>query len=150
MDPKNKAFIQSLRNFVADQRTISYSSMTITRRAAAQILEAVDEPNAEIDAAWAYIKSGYDCESREELEQQSRTNGFKYGLAQAMHHIWKRNPEVAPLLDRITILESNLSLAIDTRTAAQAEATRNTLLRREAEAALVVYREAANEKEQDR
>lgn len=33
---------------------------------------------------------GWHMESRAELEQQAKTNGFKFGLAQAVHHIWKR------------------------------------------------------------
>jgi pyrroloquinoline quinone (PQQ) biosynthesis protein C len=53
---------------------------------------------AEIDAAWDYISHGYAIESREELEQAAKTNGFKYGLAQAMHHIWKRLPIIGDLL----------------------------------------------------
>ncbi len=50
----------------------------------------VEALKAEIDAAWFSIDHGWDIESREELERQSKTNGFKYGLAQAVHHMWKR------------------------------------------------------------
>lgn len=45
---------------------------------------------AEIDAAWFNIEHGWDIESRAELESQARTNGFKFGLAQAVCHMWKR------------------------------------------------------------
>lgn len=45
---------------------------------------------AEIDAAWHMIENGWDIESRAELEKQAATNGFQYGLAQAVHHMWKR------------------------------------------------------------
>lgn len=53
--------------------------------------------NDEIDAAWSGIENGFDIESRAELEKAAKTNGFKYGLAQAVHHIWKRNPKVEAL-----------------------------------------------------
>lgn len=52
--------------------------------------ERAAEALREIDAAWFMIEHGWDIESREELERQSRTNGFKYGLAQAIHHLGKR------------------------------------------------------------
>lgn len=52
---------------------------------------------AEIDAAWLGIENGFDIEPRAELEQQSRTNGFRFGLAQAAHHMWKRDPHVEEL-----------------------------------------------------
>ena len=45
----------------------------------------------EIDAAWFMIEHGWDIESRAELEKASATNGFKYGLAQAVHHMHKRH-----------------------------------------------------------
>ena len=48
------------------------------------------EREAEIDSAWLSIRYGWEIESREELERQSKTNGFKYGLTQAVHHMWKR------------------------------------------------------------
>lgn len=59
-------------------------------RQLADALEARNDLRAEIDAAWQYIEHGYDIESRAELEAQAKTNGFRYGLAQAMHHIQKR------------------------------------------------------------
>ncbi len=48
------------------------------------------DAEAEINAAWQMIEQGWDIESREELERQAATNGFKFGLAQAVHHMWKR------------------------------------------------------------
>lgn len=58
----------------------------------------VKELEAEIDAAWFGIEHGFDIETRADLEAQSKTNGFKYGLAQAVHHLWKRDPKVEPLI----------------------------------------------------
>ncbi len=52
--------------------------------------ERANRLQAEIDAAWQMIEQGWDIESREELERQAATNGFKFGLAQAVHHMWKR------------------------------------------------------------
>jgi hypothetical protein len=63
----------------------------------------VKELEAEIDAAWFGIKNGYDIESRAELEAQSKTNGFKYGLPQAVHHIWKREPKIG-----VTVLTTSV------------------------------------------
>ena len=68
-----------------------------------------ERAEAEIDAAWFGIAHGYDnIESRAELEQQSKTNGFKYGLAQAVHHIWKRDPNVSALKAEVTRLKDRL------------------------------------------
>lgn len=44
----------------------------------------------EIDAAWFMIEHGWDIETRAELEKAAKTNGFKFGLAQAIHHLGKR------------------------------------------------------------
>ena len=49
---------------------------------------------AEIDAAWEYLRNGYDIEPREYFEKEAPRNGFKYALAMAMHHIWKRELKV--------------------------------------------------------
>ncbi len=58
----------------------------------AAALRAYDpsQAQAEIDAAWFMIDKGWDIESRAELEKQAKTNGFKFGLAQAIHHLHKR------------------------------------------------------------
>ena len=58
------------------------------------------ECEKEVDAAWAMILRGYGegIESREQLEAEARTNGFRYGLAQAVHHMWKRDPKMDVLL----------------------------------------------------
>jgi hypothetical protein len=53
---------------------------------------------AEIEAAWFGIEHAFDIESRELIERESKTNGFKFGLAQAVHTIWKREPKVAALI----------------------------------------------------
>lgn len=45
---------------------------------------------AEIDAAWFSILHGWDIEDREYFEREAPGNGFKYALAQAVHHMWKR------------------------------------------------------------
>jgi hypothetical protein len=49
----------------------------------------------EIDLAWKMIENAYHIETRADLEEQAKTNGFKYGLHQAVFHIWKRDPKVA-------------------------------------------------------
>jgi hypothetical protein len=69
---------------------------------------------AEIDAAWQAIASGYDIEPREYFDREAPHNGFRYPLVQALHHIWKRDPQVAPLVaerDRLRIaLEESVKL----------------------------------------
>lgn len=74
------------------------------RKAAEQWRWQLATAKAEIDAAWFGIDHGYDIETRAELEADARTNGFKFGLAQAVHHIWKREPRVAELESRLTSL----------------------------------------------
>lgn len=48
----------------------------------------------EIDLAWEYIEHGWDIEPRAYFEKHAPTNGFGSALAQAAHHVWKRNPRV--------------------------------------------------------
>jgi hypothetical protein len=45
---------------------------------------------AEIDATWEAIARGWDIEPREYFEYHAPTNGFRWPLAQAIHHLWKR------------------------------------------------------------
>ena len=82
----------------ADDAAIDKAECYNCRNAVCHALEEAEQENArltaEIDAAWFGIDHGFDIESRAELEKQSKTNGFKYGLAQAVHHMWKRNPKV--------------------------------------------------------
>ena len=52
---------------------------------------------AEIEATWSMIEQEYDLESRTELEQEASRNGFMCGLAQAIHHLWKRDVKVEAL-----------------------------------------------------
>ena len=61
---------------------------------AGQLIEKLE---AEINAAWKMIDNSFDIESRSQLESEAKTNGFVYGLAQAAHHIWKRDPKVSEL-----------------------------------------------------
>jgi hypothetical protein len=60
---------------------------------------------AELDAAWKAIERGYEIEAREYFEREAPHNGFKYPLAQAIHHIWKRDPQVASLAARLAEVE---------------------------------------------
>lgn len=67
---------------------------------AVSILEPL---RAEIEAAWFGIEHGYEIEERALIEKEAKTNGFKYGLAQAVHTIWKREPKViAARMDALT------------------------------------------------
>lgn len=45
---------------------------------------------AEIDAAWFAIEHGWDIEPRAHFEKEAPKNGFEFALAQAVHHMWKR------------------------------------------------------------
>ena len=56
-----------------------------------------DAQAAEIEAAWKMIESEFDIEPRAQIEAEAKTNGFKYGLAQAIHAIWKRDAKVSGL-----------------------------------------------------
>jgi septal ring factor EnvC (AmiA/AmiB activator) len=57
----------------------------------------IAELEAEVDAAWATIRNTFDVEPRSQLEAEAKDNGFKYGLAQAIHHIWKRDAKIEAL-----------------------------------------------------
>lgn len=71
-----------------------------------RLLAAYREAAAEIDAAWQMIDNSFDIEPRAELEAEAKTSGFNFGLAQAAHHIWKRDPKVSKLLDHIAEVET--------------------------------------------
>lgn len=59
----------------------------------ARLTRERDEARAEIEAAWLGIEHGYDIEPRALIEAEAKTNGFRFGLAQAVHTIWKREPK---------------------------------------------------------
>lgn len=82
---------------VQEQLTAAESQLTALR-------QERDEARKEIDAAWFGIEHGFDIETRADLESQARTNGFKYGLAQAVHHMWKRDPRVEELEASVSAL----------------------------------------------
>jgi hypothetical protein len=63
----------------------------------------------EIEAAWRDIKAGYDIEDRAYFEREAPRNGFGYPLVQALHHIWKRNPDVVAITKRAEAAESRLA-----------------------------------------
>lgn len=73
----------------------TYSTEDVRSLLAAHRHSAVAELRAEIDSAWQIIESCYDIEPRTELEEAAKTNGFKYGLAVAVHTIFKRDAKVA-------------------------------------------------------
>lgn len=62
-----------------------------------QLRAQLEAATGEIDAAWQQIENGWDIETRAELEADAKTNGFRYGLAQAVHHMWKRDRKVEAL-----------------------------------------------------
>lgn len=87
-----------------------YSPLPTWLRTAAR--QALDDPDAlkeEIDATWFYIERGYDIEPRAYFEKEAPTNGFKFALAQAIHHVWKRDPKVAALEAETAQLRADLS-----------------------------------------
>lgn len=65
----------------------------------------------EIDASWRAIENSYDIETREYFERHAPTNGFKWALCQAVHHLWKRDPKVADLLARVASMEADAAPA---------------------------------------
>jgi len=70
---------------------------TFDHEATAQLSPPDTLAAAEIEATWRLIENEYDIEPRAQIEAEAKTNGFKYGLAQAIHTIWKRDPKVADL-----------------------------------------------------
>jgi len=52
------------------------------------------ELEAEREEVWKGLYQSYELEPREVIERESKTNGFKYPLVQAIHTIWKREPKV--------------------------------------------------------
>lgn len=64
---------------------------------------------AQIEAAWFGIEHGYDIEDRAIIEREAKTNGFRFGLAQAIHTIWKREPTVERIEAERDALQSRLT-----------------------------------------
>ena len=82
-----------------DQERISiYQELAIELHGERQRNAAAE---AEIEAAWKLIDTEYAIEPREQLEAEAKTNGFKHGLAQAIHTIWKRDPKVEDVEARL-------------------------------------------------
>lgn len=65
-----------------DEWDFAFGYLALTARLA--------EIEAERDAAWQAIERGWDIEPRTYFEREAPKNGFVYPLAQAMHHLWKR------------------------------------------------------------
>lgn len=72
-------------------------------------LAAVEQEKAQlqkdIDQFWQYVEHGWDIEPRAYFEKEARTNGFGSPLAQAAHHVWKRDPKVTALESRLAAVE---------------------------------------------
>lgn len=51
-------------------------------------------PAQEIEAAWKMIEQCYHLEPREVIEREAKTNGFRFGLVQAIFSLWKREAKV--------------------------------------------------------
>lgn len=64
---------------------------------AARQEERVQALGAAIDGFWQFVEHGYDIEPRAFFEKEAPINGFGSPLAQAAHHMWKRNPKVQEL-----------------------------------------------------
>lgn len=60
---------------------------------------------ADIDKFWHYVENGWDIEPRDYFEKEAPTNGFGSPLAQAAHHVWKRDPRVQKLTDENSRLQ---------------------------------------------
>ncbi len=54
----------------------------------------VRELKKQIDQFWQFVENAYSIEPRAYFEKEAPTNGFGSPLAQAAHHMWKRNPQV--------------------------------------------------------
>lgn len=89
-----------------------YQAAAMLRFAAGQIevqTKEIARLTTEIDLAWFDIEHGYDIEPRSYFEREAPKNGFKSALAQAVHHMWKRDPKVAPLAAQIEAQEQALN-----------------------------------------
>jgi hypothetical protein len=77
-----------------DRGQVYVTRLRAAKDAAEQQLAALRK---DIDRFWDYVENGWDIEPRAFFETESRDNGFDSPLAQAAHHIWKRDPKVAAL-----------------------------------------------------
>lgn len=87
---------ESVTNF-PEQYTVDANGRILRATVTGQKFVTLEDYNKlrdELEAAWQYIEMGYDIKSREYFEAEAPTNGFKWPLAQAIHHIWKRDPKV--------------------------------------------------------
>jgi len=62
----------------------------------------------DISAFWQYVENAYDVEPRAFFEKEAPVNGFGSPLAQAAHHIWKRDPKVDALQREVAELKADL------------------------------------------
>jgi hypothetical protein len=93
----------TINNLLADVVKAKTAGRVIEQAYAAQA--------AEIEAAWKMIEAEFDIEPRAQIEAEAKTNGFKYGLAQAVHTIWKRDAKVTELAAELAELRAKLEAA---------------------------------------
>lgn len=81
----------------------TYLREELTRLRAAQ-----QEMEQDIKLFWDFVEMAWDIETREYFEKEARTNGFVSPLAQAAHHMWKRDTNVSSLTSQVQQLEQEL------------------------------------------
>lgn len=93
--------------------------------------QRVEELERDIDKFWHYVENAYDIEPRAYFEKEAPTNGFGSPLAQASHHIWKRDPKVGELEREVAALKeqrdaalSISNMAVESRMAMEREVAR--------------------------
>ncbi len=82
--------------------------MVYSERDYSELKAAHDALLAERERAWLHIETEFDIEPRAQMEAEAKTNGFGYGLAQAIHTIWKRDANVQKLTAEVARLTDAL------------------------------------------
>ncbi len=75
-------------------------------RQLAKVTARAEQAEQERDAAWQHIERAWDIEPRAYFEKEAPSNGFKWPLVQAIHHIWKRDAKVAAIRDALEQLKA--------------------------------------------
>ncbi len=90
----------------------------------AQAVLKLEERQKRLDAFWVAVHRSYDIEPREFFEREAPASGNWSPEEMCLHHIWKREPRVADLLETLDRLKAAQVAALSEAAAAKANVRR--------------------------
>lgn len=101
--------LQMIRDITRHEHDRDTLTEAIRRLKAMEAVERErDQLKAENDSAWFDIEHGWSIEPRSYFE--ALNHGFPCALGHALHHIWKRDPQVVQLEAQVADLTARLGI----------------------------------------